>query len=231
MKKCPECGNPSYDGARICGNCGYEFPKPKVRVSREDNIFKEEPKVIKSSNDKSTVDIIKENKIVISVILLITLIVIGIIIVTGPTNNDSSTQIDGLVEYSANGFSFNYPSNWQEVNGSDVNHEGAIFFKNNNTLIEYYNVTSDYSSLKEVTQERISYAQLNGYSIDTVQTITLNGVNASDIIFEDDYTGNYTRFVSMLGDGELFVFKLTGDSLNAINSDEISTVLNSSNIL
>ena len=31
-EKCPECGNPSYDGAPVCGNCGYKFPKPKVSL-------------------------------------------------------------------------------------------------------------------------------------------------------------------------------------------------------
>ncbi|WP_305515600.1 zinc ribbon domain-containing protein [Methanobrevibacter sp. V14] len=47
MKKCPECGNPSYDGAPICGNCGYNFPKPKVVAPKSEDIFQKEPKVEK----------------------------------------------------------------------------------------------------------------------------------------------------------------------------------------
>uniref|UniRef100_UPI003182C382 zinc ribbon domain-containing protein n=2 Tax=Methanobacteriaceae TaxID=2159 RepID=UPI003182C382 len=44
MKKCPECGNPSYDGAPVCGNCGYKFPKSKSIVPKGEDIFKKEPK-------------------------------------------------------------------------------------------------------------------------------------------------------------------------------------------
>ena len=50
MKKCPECGNPSYDGAPVCGNCGYNFPKPKSSVPRNEDIFQQEPKEEKTSN-------------------------------------------------------------------------------------------------------------------------------------------------------------------------------------
>lgn len=70
MKKCPECGNPSYDGAPVCGNCGYKFPKPKVAVRKRESIFEqnpeqiqeEKPKVKKTSNEPSTIEIIKEKK-------------------------------------------------------------------------------------------------------------------------------------------------------------------------
>ena len=48
MKKCPECGNPSYDGAPVCGNCGYKFPKPKVAAKRE-SIFEGQPRVEKKT--------------------------------------------------------------------------------------------------------------------------------------------------------------------------------------
>ena len=104
MKKCPECGNPSYDGAPVCGNCGYNFPKPKIKSRKKDSIFQneqrstipkkeniiKEPKVDapkkesvskenpkgKPSNQKSTLEIIKEKKLIIGAIVLITLIVI-----------------------------------------------------------------------------------------------------------------------------------------------------------
>ena len=85
-----------------------------------------------------------------------------------------------------------------------------MFFKNeNNTSIEFYNVTNDASSLKEITQNRISYAQKNGAYIDTVETITLDGRNVSNIILENA-DGNYTRFISMFSDGMLYVFKING---------------------
>ena len=93
MKKCPECGNPSYDGAPVCGNCGYKFPKPKVKAPMQEDIFEDRPIVNKSGNEPSTLEIIKENKLVIGAIILITLIVIGIIIATGPTA-DNSTKVD-----------------------------------------------------------------------------------------------------------------------------------------
>ena len=89
MKKCPECGNPSYDGAPVCGNCGYKFPVRKPAApKREAEIFKKDKKVKKTkkakqpkkpkqpkkskepkslkkaenSQNESTLEIIKENK-------------------------------------------------------------------------------------------------------------------------------------------------------------------------
>lgn len=34
VKYCQECGNPSYDGATICGNCGAKFPPKSVENSK-----------------------------------------------------------------------------------------------------------------------------------------------------------------------------------------------------
>ena len=53
MKKCPECGNPSYDGAPVCGNCGYKFPKPKVKAPIQEDIFEDRPIIDKSGNEES----------------------------------------------------------------------------------------------------------------------------------------------------------------------------------
>ena len=81
MKKCPECGNPSYDGAPVCGNCGFVFPKQKVAAPKKESIFEKEPqKEKKPSSDESTINIIKDNKLVIGAILIITLIVIWLLI-------------------------------------------------------------------------------------------------------------------------------------------------------
>ena len=60
MKKCPECGNPSYDGAPVCGNCGFVFPKQKVAAPKKESIFEKEPqKEKKPSSDESTINIIE----------------------------------------------------------------------------------------------------------------------------------------------------------------------------
>ena len=217
MKKCPECGNPSYDGAPVCGNCGYKFPKPKVVAPKSEDIFqKEEPKIKKDSDDEDTVSIIRQNKLVIGIILIITLIVIGGIIYMGSTNGDSKNndstpiiQSNDLLEYSANNFAFKYPSTWKKVNGSDVEHPGAVFFQNKeNVTIEYYNITSDAQSLKDITQQRITYAQGQGDYVELVETITLDGRNSSNILLENA-DGDYTRYVSMFSDGKLYVFKVT----------------------
>ena len=230
MKKCPECGNPSYDGAPACGNCGYKFPKMKPSAPKKE-IFDKAPEKKKKqfSDEESTIEIIKENKILIGAIILITIIVICGIVITGPNNNQTAQSGD-MVKFSEAGFSFSYPSSWNEVNGTDSDHEGSVFFKNENgTIIQYYNVSNDSTSLKDITQDRISYAQENGNYIDTVQTITLDGRNASDVILEQS-TGNYTRYVSLFSNGELYVFKISGDSLNSINSSDINTVLQTADI-
>ena len=233
MKKCPECGNPSYDGAPVCGNCGFKFPKPKVAAPKQESIFEKAPKEKKSSSNESTINIRKNNKLIIGIILLITLIVICGIVLTGSNNNSGSSPIstsNSLVEYSEGDFSFKYPENWQPVNMSDSSHMGAKFFENgNNTIIEYYNSTLDSTSLKEITQERISYAQDSGSYVELVETITLDGRNASNIILENA-DGNYTRFVSLFSDGKLYVFKISGESVNSITSDDINSVLSSADI-
>ncbi len=231
MKKCPECGNASYDGAPVCGNCGYKFPKTKAAKPKEANIFQEKPResVKSRSNQPSTLEIIKEKKIIIGVILLITAIVICGIVISG-TSNQQTVSHDDTVDFSEAGFSFSYPANWSQINGTDENHENAIYFNAGNGItVEYYNVTSSSTSLKEITQERISYAQENGDYVDTVKTITLDDRNASDIILEET-NGDYIRYVSLFSDGKLYVYKITGNSANSVNSDAINTVLESSHI-
>ena len=232
MKKCPECGNPSYDGAPVCGNCGFVFPKQKVAAPKKESIFEKEPqKEKKPSSDESTINIIKDNKLVIGAILLITIIVIFGIVLTGSNNKGSSAiQSTDVVEFNEGGFSFKYPTNWQIVNGSDENHENAKFFENGNkTLIEYYNTTMDSSSLKDITQERISYAQNSGSYVELVETITVDGKNASNVILENA-DGNYTRFVSLFNNGNLYVFKIIGNSINAVTSSHINSAINSTKI-
>jgi len=232
VKKCPECGNPSYDGAPVCGNCGFVFPKQKVAAPKKESIFEKEPqKEKKPSSDESTINIIKDNKLVIGAILLITIIVIFGIVLTGSNNKGSSAiQSTDVVKFNEGGFSFKYPTNWQIVNGSDENHENAKFFENGNkTLIEYYNTTMDSSSLKDITQERISYAQNSGSYVELVETITVDGKNASNVILENA-DGNYTRFVSLFNDGNLYVFKIIGNSINAVTSSDINSAINSTKI-
>ena len=206
MKKCPECGNPSYDGAPVCGNCGYKFPKPKVGgKKRERSIFDSEPIVEK----RPKVEIPKVEK---------------------KQEVKTPIQSSDLAEYNAGDFSFKYPNNWEKVNLTDTDHETAIFFKNdNNTIIEHYNISSSATSLKDINQQRISNAISNGDAVELVETVTLDGRNGSNIILENA-DGNYTRYVSMFTDGKLYVFKVTGDSINSITSDSINNVINSADI-
>ena len=106
----------------------------------------------------------------------------------------------------------------------------TVTFKNeNNTIIEHYNISSSASSLKEINQDRISHDIESGDAVELLETITLDGRNASNIILENS-DGNYTRYVSMFTDGKLYVFKISGDSINAITSDSINEVINSADI-
>ena len=231
MKKCPECGNPSYDGAPVCGNCGYKFPKPKVKPPKEESIFDKAPEPKKPSSNESTVSIIKEKKLIIGAILLVTLIVICGILLTGSNNNNpTQSSSSELVEVAEGAFSFKYPGNWEVINESDAEHTNAKFFKNgNNTTIEYYNSTMESTSLKEITQDRISLAQNNNSYVELVETVKLDGRNGSNIIIENA-DGDYTRFVSMFSDGKLYVFKISGESINAVNSDDINSMINTADI-
>lgn len=234
MKKCPECGNPSYDGAPVCGNCGFKFPKPKVTVTKDNSIFDKAPEPKKESSNESTIKIIKDKKLVIGAILLITLIVICGIVLTGSNNKNGgtglSTNSNDLVVVKEGAFTFKYPKEWNVITQNDSEHAGAKFFENNNkTVIEFYNSTMESSSLKEITQDRISYAQTNGADIELVETVTLDGRNTSNIILENS-DGNYTRFVSMFSDGKLYVFKISGDSINSITSEDIAAMINTADI-
>ena len=230
MKKCPECGNPSYDGAPVCGNCGYKFPKPKVKAHKEEDIFQNKPISDKITGEDSTIEILKENKLIIGAIILITLIIIGIIIATGPSTTTTTTPVDGSNKFADAKFSFTYPASWSESSGYDEIHEGAVFFEGSNgTVIEYYNVTSEFSSISQVNNQRISSAFENGDSINTIQPIQIDGYNASDMIIAN-YDGSYTRYISILADGTLYVLKINGNSLDAITSDEIESVIQSADI-
>ena len=237
MKKCPECGNPSYDGAPVCGNCGYQFPKQKAKAPKKEDIFQEKPKTEKKTNDEGTLTIIKRKKLVIGIILIITLIVICGIVLMGSNHNTSSSnnsnpilQSNDLAEYKDGDFSFKYPKSWQEVNGSDEEHSSAVFFKNpENTTIEYYNITTTAKSLKEITQQRITHAQEGGDYVELVETITVDGRNSSNMLLENA-NGDYTRYISMFSDGKLYVFKITGDSENSLTSQDIENAISSADI-
>ena len=240
MKKCPECGNPSYDGAPVCGNCGFKFPKPKVAAPKQESIFERAPKEVigspkkpTDSNEPSTIDIIKNNKLLIGIILLITFIVICGIVLTGSNNNNNNNAglaTGDLAELTNGDFSFKYPGSWQSVNDTDESHEGAKFFKDgNDTTIEYYNSTLETSSLKEITQERISYALNSESYVELVETVTIDGKNATNIIMQNT-DGTYTRFVSLFGGDILHVFKVSGPSIESITTDEINSAINSANV-
>ena len=235
MKKCPECGNPSYDGAPVCGNCGYKFPKSKVVAPKREDIFQQEEPIVKkeTNNEEDTISIIKDKKLVIGIILAITLIVIGGIIITGNNNNHGNSKViqsNDLLEYSSADFAFKYPSSWKKINLTDEEHPGAVFFQNkNNVTIEYYNISNDAASLKEINQDRISVAQGSGDFVEVVETITLDGRNASNMILENA-DGDYTRYVSMFSDGKLYVFKMSGSSENSLTSEDIESTISSADI-
>ncbi len=232
MKKCPECGNPSYDGAPVCGNCGYKFPLPKPRAPKtETNIFKEpEKKKTKKPQEESTLQIIKDNKIVIGIIIAVTIIAICGIILSGNHSENNITQTNELTKFSEAGFSFSFPSTWKEIAGDDPTHETAIFFDaGNDTIVEFYNITSDYTSLKEINHDRIVKAQSNGDYVNSVETLTIDERNSSNMIIENA-DGDYTRYVSIFADGKLYVYKITGNSLNNINSTAINDAIATSHI-
>ena len=96
-----------------------------------------------------------------------------------------------------------------------------------------FNITIDeglFINIKEINQERIYAAQERGDYIETVETITVADKNASNMVFET-VDGSYLRYVTMLNDGELHVFKITGNSLNAVNSPDIQSTIESSNLI
>ncbi|MDL2246417.1 zinc ribbon domain-containing protein [Methanobrevibacter sp. OttesenSCG-928-K11] len=219
MKKCPKCGNPSYDGAPVCGNCGYKFPKPK-----RENEEKE-----KSSNDEDVITIIKENRVVIGVILLITIIAICGIVLTSSSNNSSSNNQDTntLLNYSEGSVYFTYPSSWVKSNITDSDHEDAIILEDNaNTTIEYYNASSGSDTLQDLTQQRISNVQYYGGAIESIIPISIDNKNGTDILIENT-DGSYTRYISILNNGLFHVLKITGDSKSNVNTTDIKNTVES----
>ena len=250
MKKCPECGNPSYDGALACGNCGYKFPLPKAKTpKKETNIFKKDEKKTetkkvekkpilgdkkkenKQPQEESTIQIIKDNKIIIGAIILVTILVIcGIVLLGNNTQDKNTTITTDLVKVSEAGFSFSIPSSWKEISGNDTAHPTAKYYDaGNDTTVEFYNITSSYKSLKEINSDRLTQAQQNKDYVNTVETLTIDERNASNIILENS-NGDYTRYVSIFSDGKLYVFKITGSSLNNVNSTAINDAISTSHI-
>ena len=224
MKKCPKCGNPSYDGAPVCGNCGYNFPKQKSVVPRSEDIFKQEPEKEKTSNDEDTITIIKENIVLIGIIIIITLIVIIGIVVVSTGDSGSIQDSNDLNKYDFNGFSFKYPKTWEVINETDIEHVGAKFYQDeNNVTIEFYNTTSTSLSIKDVTQDIISYAQNNGAYVEFIETHD----NSSSNVILENANGNYTRFVSLLDNNTIYVFKITGVNQSLIESGDINSTIDS----
>ena len=65
--------------------------------------------------------------------------------------------------------------------------------------------------------------------MELVETITLDGRNSSNVIIENS-DGNYTRFVSMFSDKQVYTFKITGDSINSVTSPDVTDMINSADI-
>ena len=65
--------------------------------------------------------------------------------------------------------------------------------------------------------------------MELVETITLDGRNSSNIILENT-DGDYTRYVSMLSDGQTHVFKITGSSVNSVTSEDVESAISSADI-
>ena len=304
MKKCPECGNLSYDGAPVCGNCGAKFskrsssskkgsffkdsskptnevpkkpkapqkiieitefkpgapktadkpasppeikfkdgteikPEPKketvkkIKINEKKESVKKESK--KNKNEKSTLEIIKEEKLIIGIILLVTIIVIAGIVLTSSTFTDSvnntTTAVSGdMVDYSIDGFSFKCPSSWKKLSETDSSKDSSIFFQiDERTKIEIYTISNDAKSLKEINNERIQVALSNNDFVEYVESITLDEKNASNIILENS-DGDYTRYVSLFHNGKLYVFKITGESFNSVTSEDIDKVIKTAHI-
>ena len=57
----------------------------------------------------------------------------------------------------------------------------------------------------------------------------LDGKNASNVIIENA-NGTFTRYVSILSNNNLHVFKVTGKTVDDVNSNEIESVLKSAHI-
>ena len=85
------------------------------------------------------------------------------------------------------------------------------------------------NSIKEITQGIITSAQGKGAFVELVETITLDGRNASNIVLEDA-DGDYTRYVSMFSDGMTYVFKVNGDSMNSVTSEDVNSIISSADI-
>ena len=76
----------------------------------------------------------------------------------------------------------------------------------------------------EINTQRASAAQGSNANINTIQSIEINGQNASDVILENS-DGSFTRYVSLLNNGNLYAFKIDGKTIGDVTSGEIESVL------
>ena len=76
----------------------------------------------------------------------------------------------------------------------------------------------------ELNTQRATSAQGSNAKINTIQPIQINGQNASNVILENS-NGNFTRYVSLLNNGKIYVFKIDGKTMNDVTSNEIESVL------
>ena len=95
--------------------------------------------------------------------------------------------------------------------------------------IEFYNVTTQSNSVKEIAQDIITSAQGKGAYVELVETVTIDGRNTSNIVLEDA-DGDYTRYVSMFSNGTTYVLKVNGASMNSVTSESVESVIKSADI-
>ncbi|MDO5849994.1 MAG: zinc ribbon domain-containing protein [Methanobacteriaceae archaeon] len=202
--------------------------------TRREPIREHRPREDKPNNELEFPNInrFKINKKGIALIAIVVIILIAIVGVSvmsmSNTNSDSET-----LYFSDEDIGFYYPETWKMYENSDDLANGEIAFKTQDKiLIGYTKVVNGELTLDIITSSINATAQSLGGNIVQINTIIIDGKNATDITTSSTDHG-YSRYISIIHNGVYYSFVINNgqtdnpNDMNSLRSTDIQNMISS----
>ncbi|MDD2643397.1 MAG: zinc ribbon domain-containing protein [Methanobacteriaceae archaeon] len=209
----------------------------KTKVPEEPDVFKDIKDVFKSNNepkkDSSLNFLNKISRRNIAIFVIVIALLAIIIAAVGSTMFTSEETHMGPGNYSSDKVSFSYPTSWSQYNStSGDSDQGEVAFRTpDKTVIGFSCINNSDITLNDVKNSINQTAKSLDGKIISVNNITIDGVNATDISINTTGHG-YSRYISVIHDDTYYNWVINNGKsdnpyLNATNTSAINKMINS----
>ena len=198
------------------------------------SVFEDKKSEEEVSTNQSVLNKISRRTIGIFVIIIIALAIIvaaGGLIESG--NHHQSTPILGPGNYTSADVVFSFPTNWTHYNStSGESNQGEIAFRTGDgTVIGFSCVNNSKITLNDIKNSINHTAHSLKGKIISVENITINGENATDIVINTTGHG-YSRYICVIHDNTYYTWVINNHKsenlyLSAVYTPEINKMIES----